>query len=224
MCFTLLDGFLNILVRVHVKVEELSHACHYIIILSFCFILLSFDVIQPHSNAITSFECHSFIPMSLHHSIVILLYLTYSFFHFSHSSVIPSLYHYSYVIQSFLAHSGIISSSLCHSIIPVHSIIIWCHSNLIPMPFHHLNVIPSLQCHSIILLAFYHSWLIPSFILESFQCHSSHSWVIQSFLHHSIIPISFHIIPISFWPHSLRPPWPCHKVWRKVVHPEVRLG
>ena len=152
MCFTLLDGFLNILVSVHIKVKELSHACHYIIILSFCFILLSFDVIQPHSNAITSFECHSFIPMSLHHSIVILLYLTYSIFHFSHSSVIPSLYHYSYVIQSFLAHSGIISSSLRHSIIPVYSIIIWCHSNLIPMPLHHVNVIP---------MSFHHSDVIP---------------------------------------------------------------
>ena len=46
----------------------------------------------------------------------------------------------------------------------------------------------------------------------------------KSFLSHSVIPRSFHAIPTSFRDHSSRPPWPCHKVWRKIVQTKVRLG
>ena len=75
-----------------------------------------------------------------------------------------------------------------------------CHP-IIPQSFRHYSIIP---------MPFHHSYVIPSFL-----CHS------MPFLRHSI---SFLPHSMSFWHHSSRPLWPCHKVWRKVVHPKVRLG
>ena len=53
---------------------------------------------------------------------------------------------------------------------------------------------------------------------RSFLSHPSHSRIIPSFLCH------FNVIPLSFQFYSWRPPWPCHKVWRKIVQTKVRLG
>ena len=116
------------------------------------------------------------------------------------------------ILKSF-CHSYVILSFLCHFVIL--------------MSFPHSYVIPSFLCHSIIPSSFCHYIIIPM-SFQSFQCHSSHSYVILSFLGHSM-PFLHHSISflrhsMSFGHHSSRPPWPCHKVWRKVVHPEVRLG
>ena len=108
-------------------------------------------------------------------------------------------FHHSYVILSFLFQS-IIPMSFHHlNVIPIIRMS-FCHYIVIPMSFHHSYVIPSFLCHSIIPMSFHHSYVIP--------CHSY------------VIP--FH--SMSFRHHSSRPLWPCHKVWRKVVHPKVRLG
>ena len=140
--------------------------------------------------------------------------------------------HHSYVIPSFPGHSVF----MLH-IIPMS----FLHSLLIPIFFHHSDVIPPFECHSInhsscwqytiirmsfhsshviylILMPFYHSFVIPSFLTHfdlktSFRCHPiiwmsfNHLSVILSFESHSsnhsswwqntVIWMSFH----SFYSH-----------------------
>merc|ERR1712141_710435 len=92
---------------------------------------------------------------------------------------------------------GLIPSFRCHSI----------HSNVILfilMSFHQskliLTLFPSFWCHST------HFDIIPRILISfySFRCHSIRSDVIPSFYSHSVIHVSFDVIPVSF--HWVAPP------------------
>ena len=186
-----------------------------------------------HLDVILSFDCHSIIWIPFHHIQFIL-----------------TIFHHLDIILSFPTHSYVISPFRCHSIIWIS----FDHSHFILTIFHHLDGILSFPTHSYIISSFrYHSLIRTSFyhfqfirtifhhldVILSFLTHSNcpppHTciaWLFISFI--PVIPMSFKsflsqsIILIchstSFWPHSLRPPWPFHKVWGKFMHPEVRLG
>ena len=141
----------------------------------------------------------------------------------NHFYFIPSIYHHFNVIQSFLVHSVIILSFQCHSIISSSFRHSWLIS-VIPVSFNHSYFILSLYHHSGVIPLSFDAILMPFHIsnaILSLLSHFSHFSVIQVILkpfhHANIIPHHFDLIPWGLI--GL-----CHKVWRKIVHPKVRLG
>ena len=194
--------------------------CHSIISMSFChlIVILSFEchsvIWMPfhsskghscHLNLIPSFHCHPIIPSSFRPKNLIHL----SFHHLNVIQPFDQPFECHLVIWMSFLHSNVILPFKCHSI--NHSSC-WQYT-IIRMSFHSSHVI------YLILMPFYHSFVIPSFLTHfdlktSFSCHPiiwmpfNHLSVILSLESHpsnhsswwqnTVIWTSFH----SFYSHS----------------------